>query len=163
MREHNVFREGCIAGVIGATAVALWFLIVDLVAAHPLYTPELLGRSLLSVLGPDRGDSRLLVVTVYTVFHYVAFMVAGVLATAIIHAGRAQSAVLAGALILFVAFEIGFYGFTALLSESVLGALAWYQIGAANLIATLLMGIYLWRIHPSLGRRLDFALGGREP
>lgn len=162
MREHNVFREGFIAGVIGATAVALWFLVVDLVAAHPFYTPEILGRSVMSILGPDRGDSTLLVVTVYTLFHYAAFIVAGIIATAIIHAGRQQSAVLAGALILFVAFEIGFYGFTALLSESALGDLAWYQIGAANLIATILMGAYLWRIHPTLGRRLDFALGGRE-
>lgn len=162
MREHNVFREGFIAGVIGATAVALWFLVVDLVAAHPFYTPAILGRALLSVLGPDRGDSQLLVVAVYTIFHYAAFILAGLIATVIIHAGKQQSAVLAGALILFIAFEIGFYGFTALLSESALGSLAWYQIGAANLIATLLMGGYLWRIHPSLGRRLDFALGGRE-
>jgi hypothetical protein len=162
MREHNVFREGFIAGVIGATSVALWFLFVDLVAAHPFYTPEVLGRSLLSVLGPDRGDSTMMVVSIYTIFHYAAFILSGIIATAIIHAGRQQSAVLAGALILFVAFELGFYGLTALLSESALGSLAWYQIGAANLIATLLMGAYLWRIHPSLGRRLDFALGGRE-
>ncbi|MHB1222764.1 MAG: hypothetical protein ACYC2G_01765 [Gemmatimonadaceae bacterium] len=162
MREHNVFREGFIAGVIGATSVALWFLFVDLVAAHPFYTPEVLGRSLLSVLGPDRGDSTIMVVTIYTIFHYAAFVVSGMIAVTIIHAGRQQSAVLAGALILFVAFEIGFYGLTAMLSESALGSLAWYQIGAANLIATILMGAYLWRIHPSLGRRLDFALGGRE-
>lgn len=162
MREHNVFREGFIAGVIGATAVALWFFVIDVVAAHPFYTPEILGRSLLSVLGPGRGDPQLLVVAIYTVFHYAAFIASGIVATGIIHAGRQQSAVLAGALILFVAFEIGFYGLTALLSESQLGSLAWYQIGAANLIATLLMGAYLWRIHPSLGRRLDFALGGRE-
>ena len=162
MREHNVFREGFIAGVIGATAVALWFFVLDMVAAHPFYTPEVLGRSLLSVLGPDRGYPHFPVVAIYTVVHYAAFVVAGIIATGIIHAGRQQSAVLAGALILFVAFEIGFYGFTAMLSESMLGSLAWYQIGAANLIATILMGAYLWRIHPTLGRRLDFALGGRE-
>src|SRR5829696_8819304 len=38
-RKHNVAREGIIAGVIGATSVALWFFVVDAVAGHPLATP----------------------------------------------------------------------------------------------------------------------------
>ncbi len=162
MRKHNVYREGFIAGVIGATSVAVWFFILDLVAAHPLYTPEILGRSVLSILGPDRGDSRLLVVTFYTIVHYAAFIVVGIIATSIIHAARKQTAILSGAVLLFVVFEFGFYTMTALLTESPLGSLAWYQIGAANVIATVLMGLYLWRSHPKLGSRVDFALSGRE-
>lgn len=162
MHEHNVYREGFIAGVIGATAVALWFFFVDIIAGHPLYTLTTLGRAVLSLFGPDRNDPTMLVVTLYTILHYVVFIVIGVIATSIIHAAKKQSAILAGALILFVVFEFGFYAFTLLLSESALGTLAWYQIGAANLIATLLMGTYLWRAHPTLGHRLDYALGGRE-
>ena len=30
MRDHSVFRDGIVAGVIGATAMAVWFLVVDL-------------------------------------------------------------------------------------------------------------------------------------
>ena len=78
-------------------------------------------------------------------------------------AGVRAPGLLAGALILFVAIEIGFYGLSAVLAESpLLGALAWYQIGLANLVAALAMGTYLWRRNPALGGRLDFALGGGE-
>lgn len=163
MHDHSAVREGTTAGVIGATAVAIWFLVVDMIAGHALYTPEVLGRALISVLGPGRQDSATLLIAVYTVFHYAAFIVAGIIATSIIHAAHRQSAVLAGALIMFVVFEIGFYGFTALMTETeALGSLAWYQVGLANLIAVALMGVYLWRMHPGIGERLDFALRGDE-
>ena len=170
MARRSVIREGIIAGVLGATAVALWFLVVDMFAGRPLYTPEILGRGLLGVFGRERasitdssGDPVLLVVAVYTAFHYLAFILVGILAAAVVRAGEREPTLLAGALILFVAIEIGFYGITALLSETAsLGNLAWYQIGLANLLAALVMGVYLWRSNPALGRRLDHALQGGE-
>ena len=68
------------------------------------------GRGLLGIFGRERsgityagGDSALLVVTLYTVFHYLAFTVVGVIAAAIVRAGEREPTVLAGALILFVA------------------------------------------------------------
>ena len=166
----SVLRDGIVAGVIGATVVAIWFLVVDAVAGRPFYTPEVLGRGVLGIFGRERAgvttsgaDSVALVVGVYTVIHYLMFAVVGFLAAAIVRAGEREPGLLAGALILFVAIEIGFYGLSALLAESpLLGALAWYQIGIANLIAAIAMGTYLWRRNPALGRRLDFALGGGE-
>ena len=170
MERRSVYQEGIIAGLLGATAVALWFLVVDMFAGRPLHTPEILGRALLGVFGRERAgvtdagdDSALLVVAVYTVFHYAAFILVGILAAAVVRAGEREPSLLAGALILFVAFEIGFYGITALLSETdALGNLAWYQIGLANLVAALVMGVYLWRSNPALGRTLDHALQGGE-
>ena len=38
--RSNLLVEGAITGAIGATAVAVWFLIVDAVSGRPLYTPE---------------------------------------------------------------------------------------------------------------------------
>ena len=170
MERRSVIREGIIAGVLGATAVALWFLVVDMFAGRPLYTPEVLGRGLLGIFGRERaditdssGDPVLLVVALYTVVHYLAFALVGIVAAAVVRAGETEPSVLAGALILFVAIEIGFYGLTALLSETAqLGNLAWYQIGLANLLAALVMGVYLWRANPALGRTLDHALQGGE-
>ena len=171
MERRSVIREGIIAGVLGATTVALWFLVVDVIAGRPLYTPEILGRGLLGIFGRERagivdsgGDTALTVVALYTVVHYLAFIIVGCIAAAIVRAGEREPGLLAGALILFVAIEIGFYGLTALLSETaVLGTLAWYQIGLANLLAAIVMGAYLWRVNPALGRSLGLALGGREP
>ncbi len=161
-KTHSVVREGIVTGVIGATVVALVFLLIDIVAAHAFYTPETLGRSVLSILGPPFDDSTFSVVAIYTVIHYAAFVIVGMIAVAIVHAGLRESSVLAGALILFVVMGIGFYGFTALLTESPLGGLAWYQIGLANLLAAIAMGIYLFKTHPALSSRLDHALGGGE-
>lgn len=162
MARHSIVREGIVAGIIGATLVALLFLVIDIVAGHAFYTPEILGRMVLSVLGPPFNDSTLIVVSFYTVIHYVAFILVGMVAVAIVHAGEREPSILAGALILFVAIEILFYGLTALFTESPLGELAWYQIGLANLLAAIGMGTYLWRRHPALSSRLDFALGGEE-
>ena len=49
--EHSSVREGFIAGLLGATTIAIWFLILDVIAGHALFTPDLLGRGLISVLG----------------------------------------------------------------------------------------------------------------
>ena len=66
-------------------------------------------------------------------------------------------------MMLFVAFEIGFYGLSAALQESpFLGALGWGQVATGNLIAAAAMGAYMWRTHPELKGELSYALGGRE-
>jgi hypothetical protein len=39
--------------------------------------------------------------------------------------------------------------------------LAWYQIGAANLLAAFLMGRYLWVENPGMGERIGKALEGQ--
>ena len=161
--RHNAAREGLIAGVLGATSVALWFLILDLLAGRPFHTPAILGTALLGVLGPAGSEGTTTRVIVYTIFHYGVFILAGIVLTAVVHRAAVESSVLAGFLILFVAFEIGFYGFTALLSQQeLLGDLAWYQIGIGNLLAAGAMGTYLGRTNPDLGSEFAHDLGGAE-
>jgi len=41
-----LYQEGIIAGTCGATIIILWFLILDVLAGHPLYTPHVLGTAL---------------------------------------------------------------------------------------------------------------------
>ena len=161
--QHTVMRDGLVAGALGATAVALWFLGVDTLYAHPLATPEALGRGLLRLFGPPGDEGMLTFVIGYTFFHYFAFIVAGTLLSVIVHWARSQPTVLAGAMMLFVAFEIGFYGLSAALQESpFLGALGWAQVATGNLIAAVVMGAYMWRAHPELKEGFSYALGGRE-
>ena len=161
--KHTIMRDGIVAGLLGATAVALWFLGLDTLYAHPLATPEALGRGLLRVFGPPGNEGPLTFVVGYTIFHYFAFIVAGVLLAVIVHWARSQPTVLAGAMMLFVAFEIGFYGLSSALQESpFLGALGWAQVATGNLIAALVMGGYMWRAHPELKEEFSYALGGRE-
>ena len=102
-------------------------------------------------------------VAVYTIFHYAAFIGAGLLISVIVHWAQTAPTVLAGAMILFVMFEIGFYGLSSALQESpFLGALGWAQVATGNLIAAVVMGTYMWRTHPELKSELSYALGGQE-
>lgn len=160
--RHGTVREGIIAGVLGATAVAVWFLAVDLMAGRPFFTPALLGRGLIGILGPGHVDTTLTVVAFYTVFHYVAFAVMGIVVTAIIHLSARHPPVLGGFFMLFVAFESGFYGLTYVLSlRTPLHDIAWYQIGMANLLASSLMLGFLWRRHPGVVHVMHEVLSDR--
>jgi len=154
--QHDTLREGLIAGFIGATGVAGWLLVVDLIAARPFFTPSTLGYGLFSLFGTTPGSTAAAVLF-YTVFHYAAFAAVGTLVVLAIHNSRSHPSILALMLMLFACFELGFLGLVAIMAETRLGGLAWYQVGLANLLATVLMGTYLWRRHPLLGR--DFSTG----
>jgi putative oxidoreductase len=149
---HPLLHDGIIAGLIGASAIAIWFLIIDTVAGQPLRTPAALGNGLIDVFGPaDATDSKLTFVLAYTVFHFAAFMFVGLLAALIVHLAKREPSILLGFVVLFVATEIGFYGLTGLLNEaSSLRQLAWYQVMLGNLIAASSMGYYFWRTHREL-------------
>lgn len=43
----SVIRQGILAGVVGATILAFWFLVVDALAGQPLRTPGFLAGALL--------------------------------------------------------------------------------------------------------------------
>ncbi len=162
--EHDTVREGLTAGFLGAIAIAIWFLIIDVTLRRPFYTPALLGGALLSVLGPaPSSDGATMHVIVYTVFHFAVFMAIGIFAAYMVHRAEESPSILAGFLILFVSFEVGWYGWTALLSQDeAWGQVAWWQVLGANVVAAVMMGTYLWRRHPMLRESLAYSLGGRE-
>jgi hypothetical protein len=162
-RHHNFLREGIITGFIGATAIALWFGVVDLVAGRPFYTPIFLGRGVVSVLGKNMmGDTAFTHVLGYTIFHYVAFFIVGILLTVIVHQADRTPGILAGLLVAIVVMTLGFYMIAAAFAQSALGRLAWPQIFIANLLAAALMLGYLWRTHPKLEGQLKRALEGTD-
>ena len=157
----RVWTEGAAAGVIGAAGVALWFFVVDLLAGQPLYTPGLLGKAMLSVLGHGIEHGVLFNAAAYTVFHVMAFIGVGYLASELLDVTRRIPQLAAGLLLFFAVFELGFYFVAmALARPDIMGALAWYQILAANLLASGLMGGYLWRLHPEFTPAVRHALDG---
>ncbi|MEO8194549.1 MAG: hypothetical protein ABI681_11925 [Gemmatimonadales bacterium] len=162
--RHSTIREGVYAGFIGATAIAVWFAVIDIVSGMPFQTPSILGAGLISVLGkpPMMPDTVAFGVFLYTLFHYAAFSLVGIIIVTIVHQSARTPAVLAGFLIAFVAFELGAIGLTTLFTESRLGGMAWYQIFLANLLAAGLMFWFMWRRHPGLRGDIDRALGGTD-
>ena len=55
-RFRGLVPRGVVAGVIGATALAFWFLVIDGSRGEPFRTPGFLGGAL---LGTPRGSSLL--------------------------------------------------------------------------------------------------------
>ena len=157
---HPVFRDGVIAGIIGATAIAVWFFVVDLVASLPFFTPTTLGRAVFSVLGtvPETA-SPIVHVIAYTAFHYVVFIALGIVAASVVRLAGDEPSVLFGFAILFASFEVGFYAFVAVLSQvTPLGQLPWWQVMVGNLIAAAAMGFFLLRRHPVLREQFRHSL-----
>ena len=164
MLRSNTVREGMVAGVLGATAVALWFFIADIIAGEPLRTPLLLAAAGAKVFGGEIGDAALFAVLGYTVFHYAVFIGVGIAINKVLAASNKSPGHFAGVFLMFFVVQAGFYVMCLTLSmPEVIGALAWYQIMAANLLASTVMGTYLLMRHPEAVRGMDQALKGTTP
>ncbi|MGZ8377651.1 MAG: hypothetical protein ACXW61_16430 [Gemmatirosa sp.] len=153
-QSHGLLREGLTVGMIGAGAVALWFLLVDLLGGRPLHTPALLGAVLSGTsdaAAAVEGDGRLGFAAVYTVVHLLAFGALGVLATFLVHRAQRSPSLIALLVMLFAAVEVAFTGFVALLEVQAIGNIAWYQVAIGNVVAALAMGWHLVRNHPGIG------------
>jgi NAD/NADP transhydrogenase beta subunit len=145
MQKRGVLREGLVLGLIGAGLVAVWFLLVDGIAGRPLFTPAVLGSAVL--FGRDVGSVTIAVqpVLVYTAFHLVAFLVAGIVIAAIMAEARKDPHVLWLLLEFFIVFQFGFYAAVGLAFRPVLVELTWLNVAVGNLLAAGGMGLYLWR------------------
>ncbi len=165
LKEHPVVREGLVAGLLGAVAVAVWFLAVDLVAREPLWTPAALGSALFQgASGPEEVRVTLAPVLGYTALHVGGFLLAGMVAAGLVGQVEKFPPLVFALLLLVVVFEVFFIGLTVALGEWILESLAWWAVFAGNLLAAAAMGGYLWRCHPVLREKLrsGAAWGGGE-
>ena len=163
-RRRSIVFEGAAAGLLGGSAVAVWFLIVDTIRGHPFRVPDALGHILLHLGGGGVTEGAAAHVIVYTVFHFAAFIVVGIAASTILRRSESQPSILAGAFLLFVIFEGGFFLLLIVLTSQSqrLGTPAWYMVSIGNLLAAAVMGWFLWRRYPALRARTDAVLGGRH-
>lgn len=133
-------------GLIGAVAVAIWFLLIDIVEGRAFFTPALLG----SVVFWGVRDAAAVVISfqtvaAYTVIHGIAFVVVGVIVSQLLSVAEREPSLLAVLLQLFIGLELGFHASSALLFTSISAHLAWFNVAIANLIAAGAMGYYFWR------------------
>jgi len=163
VQDHSTFHEGAVTGAVGALVVAIWFLIVDIAAGQPLYTPNVLGKIFLrGDFGPEVGQILPEAVLGYTAFHFLLFVLVGVGLTLMAHLATRNIALRMGVWLgLVVAFGL-FAGLTYMLGTATGSPLAPWSVVSASLLGVLGMAGYLWRRHPRLGRSLDEAPLGAE-
>src|SRR5438876_3203393 len=85
-REHSITQEGTAAGVLGAGLVAVWYFICDVVAGRPLWTPTFLGITVFRRdFAPAFRQALPEVLAGVTVVHVLAFVLAGMALTFLVH------------------------------------------------------------------------------
>ena len=148
----QVMVQGLVAGLIGYATVALLFLLVDVLAARPLfYTAALLGSSLFYGL----KDARELAIEVgpiiaYNGLHLVLFLVIGQIAAWLMFEVERHHNL---AYFVFFLFLGGFiYGmlFVGVLGAEMTHVISWWGVVLANLAWIVTMGSYLILTHRSL-------------
>ena len=142
----EILGDGTMAGVIGASALALFMLLVDTARREALYTPSVMGSALLRGVPPSEATGiDLSMVAGFSILHGAAFIGVGILAawaTAMRHASVATFTL---AIALFAVLELGFLFTCALLQPALLEAVGVAPATVGNLLAAIGMAAYLHR------------------
>ena len=156
---NRVAREGLSAGLIGASAIAVWFAILDAARGKLLATPVMLGNSLGSLFLQGDTPSKAAAFIGYTLFHVAIFCVIGYAVSWVVNSAEQVPSSLIGFVGLFIVFEVGWIGWTSVLSQG-FGEITWLQVFLANLIGSGAMGAYMWRQHPALPGKVGAQITG---
>jgi hypothetical protein len=150
----TVYLEGIRAGLVGASVIALWFLVIDTIAGRPFYTPTVLGAALFhggaGVESESAVTPSLELVAGFTWVHYLVFLLIGVGAARLMALAERNPSFGFGIVLFFAVFEFGFLLASMIFAEGVLQRLAWLAVVVGNLLAAIGMGLVLWRGHRQL-------------
>jgi hypothetical protein len=154
-QSRHILWEGLVSSLIGAGAVALWFLIVDTLSGRPFYTPAILGSAAsFGLRDPSEVVINLQSVGVYSAFHFLAFFAVGIVAAVLAGEAAKSPNVLWLVAEFFIIFEFAFYAAVALVVTPLLGELAWINVAVGNLIASVGMAWYFLHAHPAIREHL---------
>ena len=154
-----VAQEGATGGIIGAAAVAVWFLAADTLAGRPFYTPALLGARFFQGSSAEQlagwPESAAALVAGYTIVHTISFILAGlIIALALELFERTPPLLIPGFFFLVVFFEFVYYTYVLAFVEPIFGAVPWPAVLLGNLVAVASMIAFFWRRHSALPARL---------
>jgi hypothetical protein len=140
---------GIEAGILGASVVALFFLLVDLLAGRPFWTPYLLGSVLFRGQLPAPGsEPEPLLWLAYTGVHvtvFIGFAVpAAFWALARLPSSRGPARTSLLALALFLGFEGVFLMLAELFASGLVGMLGTARVTAANALAAIAMASFVF-------------------
>lgn len=152
-KTSTMVRDGIVAGLLGAAAVALWFLIIDLMQGRPFTTPSVLGQVLLfNARAPATSVAVPGAVAAYTALHLAVFMLLGIGANKLVEMALQSSLWRFALVMVTVVFELFFWGLVEIGFAATRGLFPFWTVLVGNTLAVLAMVWYLSQCHPSLKR-----------
>lgn len=153
--ENRVLRDGVVAGAIGATAVALWFFVPDLIQGRPFFTPAALGSALLhGVTDQEAVTVGAGTVLFFSIIHFGVWIGVALIASAILQSAESSPRILFFGMLFFAVLGAHFVGIIAIFAEWILGELAWWNLAFGTLLGAGATVYYLLRAHPRLREKL---------
>ena len=139
---NGATRRGIIAGIVAATTVALFFLVVDLISGQMLRTPAFLA-GILTGQETARGDVRMGTIALFTVVHYAVFIGVGILVAHALARAALRPMLLLGVVLGVIFFDFVFYGSLLLRGVDILEAIGWPLFLTGNLLGGIALMGYL--------------------
>jgi hypothetical protein len=140
----GIVARGILAGIVAATAMAAWFLLIDTLQGQPFHTPAFLARVLTGGMDSPQ-EPPLSMIMLYTLLHYIGFMLLGVGVSWLLDAAGLRAGLLLGFVIGFILFDIVFYASVGITGVNVVRVLGWPQVLLGNLLAGALLALMLQR------------------
>lgn len=155
LSRRITLRRGLIDGIIGAVIVAVWFLIIDALRGHLLFTPAALGSALFyGASSPDAVSGDASVILAYTILHFIIFIGLGLLVAWLAEEAEHNAPLVLGIVLFFVTLEVLTLGLFAAAAAWLFRIVPWWSPIVGNLLAAAGMIGYLWAVHPELRHRL---------
>ena len=146
----DLVYDAIFIGGIGGGLVMIFFLVYDIIArGQALFTPSLMGSVLFDgVPAAAVGPVSMVAVAKYSAFHLVAFSALGLGIAYLTHQAeiRSKHPLIVIALV-FVVLEVVFWLGATVAIPGVLERLGVIEVGAANLLAAVGVGLFLVSTH----------------
>ncbi len=140
--EQAVIVRGVTGGMLAGLVVALWFLVVDVAAGRPFYTPATLAGVLLN---REFSQPTFQLVAVYTVLHFGVFALLGALMAYLSGALVSPNRLLLGLVFGLLLQEVVFYAGLILSRAPHFDVVPWPHVIGANIAAGLVLMGFLHR------------------
>ncbi|MEW6271022.1 MAG: hypothetical protein AB1689_17200 [Thermodesulfobacteriota bacterium] len=139
-------KHGIVAGLVGAALLAVWFLIVDVLRGHPLFTPTLLLHALLSGGdAPPPEEGSIASTLLFTAVHALAFTAIGVMVAEFLRQFDLVHSRALMLVLLFVALCVAFLAFGVLFAVLGPEGITLRDAFIGNALAAFGMAAYLGR------------------
>jgi hypothetical protein len=149
--------QGLVAGVVGYAAVALFFLLLNVIAGQsPFFTAAALGSSLFYGLG---DTAQLAIepgpVLAFNGVHLLLSLVAGTIAAWLLFETERHHFIWYFVFFVFLAAFVYSLVVVGIVGAEILQVISWWSVLAANVIWVFALGSYLWFQHRGLMKSLD--------